>query len=201
MPYLKRLLLLCIVVAYLTSCTGATPEPPTYWPTEGWRTSTPEEQGMDSEMLADMLETIEEQDYDIDSVVVVRHGYMVVDATIFPFEAGSRHIIYSCTKSVISALIGIAIDEGYIEGVNQPALGFFPERTAANLDANKEAITLAYFSHITNRIESEFERQHDMGAQFSAGRVRVLAAPGQVWLVLRVTLAFFLPIGAPHPPR
>ena len=77
---------------------------------------------MDSEMLADMLKTIQEQDYEIDSVAVVRHGYMVADAAAFPFEAGSRHIIYSCTKSVVSALVGIAIDEGYIEGVEQPAL-------------------------------------------------------------------------------
>jgi CubicO group peptidase (beta-lactamase class C family) len=97
---------------------------------------------MDSEMLASMLEVIHEQDYDIDSVVVVRNGYMVADATIFPFEPGSRHIIYSCTKSVVSALVGIAIDEGYIEGVDQTVLGFFPERGAANLDADKEAMTL-----------------------------------------------------------
>jgi CubicO group peptidase (beta-lactamase class C family) len=115
---------------------------PSYWPTEGWRTSTPEKQGMDSEMLAEMLETIQEQGHNIDSVLVVRNGYMVADATIFPFEPGSRHIIYSCTKSVISALIGIAIDKGYIEGVDQPLLDFFPERTAANLDADKEAMTL-----------------------------------------------------------
>jgi CubicO group peptidase (beta-lactamase class C family) len=113
-----------------------------YWPTEAWRTSTPEEQGMDSEVLADMLETIAEQDYDIDGVVVVRNGYMVVDATVYPFELGSRHIIYSCTKSVVSALVGIAIDKGYIEGVDQPTLDFFPERSVANLDADKQAMTL-----------------------------------------------------------
>ena len=143
-PYLNRLLLPCLVVAFLTGCTGATPEPATHWPTEGWSTSTPEQQGMDSEMLADMLEIIEEQDYDVDSVVVVRHGYMVADATVHPFEPGSRHIIYSCTKSVVSALVGIAIDKGYVESVDQPILDFFPERTAANLDANKEAMTLEH---------------------------------------------------------
>jgi len=140
-PYLRWLVLLCIV-ATLTACAGATPELLSQWPTEGWLTSTPEEQGMDSEILADMLEIIQEQDYDIDSVVVVRNGYLVVDATVHPFEPGSRHIIYSCTKSVISALVGIAIDKGYIESVDQPVLDFFPERTAANLDANKETMTL-----------------------------------------------------------
>ena len=97
---------------------------------------------MDSEMLADMLETIQEKDFDIDSVVVVRNGYMLVDATVYPFKPGSRHIIYSCTKSVVSALIGIAIDKGYIKGVDQPILDFFPERTVANLDANKQKIAL-----------------------------------------------------------
>ncbi|MBC8264117.1 MAG: serine hydrolase [Anaerolineales bacterium] len=143
--YLKRLLLLCIVIAFLTGCAGATPESQLhYWPTQTWQASTPEEQGMDSEMLADMLETIEEQDSDVDGVVVVRNGYMVVDTAVYPFEPGSRHIIYSCTKSVVSALVGIAIDHGYIQDVEQPVLDFFPERTAANLAANKKAMTLEH---------------------------------------------------------
>ncbi len=154
-PYFKRLLLLCLVVAFLTGCTGATPtpEPQPLWPTDGWLTSTPEEQGMDSELLANMLETIQERGHDIDSVSVIRNGYMVVDATVHPFEPGSRHIIYSCTKSVISALVGIAIDKGYIEGVDQPILDFFPERAAANLDANKEAMTLEHVLTMATGLE------------------------------------------------
>ena len=108
---------------------------------------------MDSEVLADMLETIQEEDYDIDSVAVVRNGYIVADAAVFPFEAGSRHIIYSCTKSAISALVGIAIDEGYIDSVDQPVLDFFPERTAANLDANKEVMTLEHVLTMATGLE------------------------------------------------
>jgi CubicO group peptidase (beta-lactamase class C family) len=145
-----RILTLLVFLALLlgmTACsekaTPTTAAPtPSYWPTEGWRTSAPEEQGMDSETLADMLEVIQKQDYDIDGVVVVRNGYMVVDAAVYPFEPGSRHIIYSCTKSVVSALVGIAIDEGYIKGVDQRILDFFPERTVTNLDADKQAMTL-----------------------------------------------------------
>ena len=41
-----------------------------------------------------------------------------------------------------STLIGIAIDQGAIESVEQPVLDFFPERSVANLDADKEAMTL-----------------------------------------------------------
>jgi CubicO group peptidase (beta-lactamase class C family) len=123
----------------------ASPEPAeAYWPTEGWRTSTPEEQGMDSEMLAQMLNTIREQGHEIDSVTVIRNGTIVADATVHPFQPDSRHVIHSCTKSIVSALIGIAIDEGHIEGVDQPVVAFFPERSIANLDADKKAMTLEH---------------------------------------------------------
>lgn len=97
---------------------------------------------MDSEKLADMLDAIQEQGYDIDSVLVVRHGHMVLDAYVHPFGPDRKHVIHSCTKSIVSALIGIAIDQGHIEDVDQPMLDIFPERAAANRDANKEAMTL-----------------------------------------------------------
>jgi CubicO group peptidase (beta-lactamase class C family) len=109
-----------------------------------WLTSTPEEQGMDSEELVDMLNYTRNQDYGIENVTIIRNGYMVLNAYFSPFSPGSRHHIYSDTKSVISALIGIAIDQGYIESVDQPILSFFPDRAVANLDANKEAMTLKH---------------------------------------------------------
>jgi CubicO group peptidase (beta-lactamase class C family) len=119
-------------------------ELPDYWPIGGWRTSTPEEQGIDSEKLADMLAHIQEQALDIDSVTVIRNGTMVLDATLGLFPPDSKHIIHSCTKSIISALIGIAIDQGYIESVQQPVQDLFPERSVANLTADKEAMTLEH---------------------------------------------------------
>jgi len=108
---------------------------------------------MDSGMLADMLAAIQEGDYGIHGLVVVRNGYVVLDAAVHPYEPGSRHIIYSCTKSVVSALVGIAVEEGYIEGVDQPVLSFFPGRTAANLDPDKEAMTLEHLLTMTAGLE------------------------------------------------
>ncbi|MES0343881.1 MAG: serine hydrolase, partial [Anaerolineales bacterium] len=78
-----------------------------------------------------------------------RNGYMVADVSIHPFSATSQHNIYSCTKSVVSALAGIAIEQGYIEGLQQPVLSFFPQRTIANRDANKEAMTLEHLLTMT----------------------------------------------------
>jgi metal-dependent hydrolase (beta-lactamase superfamily II)/CubicO group peptidase (beta-lactamase class C family) len=144
--------------------TGAAPEPATAgqntslaksWPTGGWPTSTPEEQGMDSEMLAGMLDTIQKQEYAIDSVTVTRHGSMVADATIHPFRPDSKHIIHSCTKSIVSALIGITLDQGYIKDVQQPVVDLFPGRTVANFDTNKRAMTLEHLLTMTTGLECQ----------------------------------------------
>ncbi len=128
----------------------ATPVPPTpapseseYWPTAGWRTSTPEEQGIDSEKLAELMGYLQEQSgFTIHSLLIVRNGYVVTDAYFYPYSPDQLHDLASATKSFMSTLVGIAIHEGYIESVEQPVLDFFPERTVANLDANKEAMTL-----------------------------------------------------------
>ena len=112
-----------------------------YWPTDEWRTADPEEVGIYSGPLDDMLEAISNRGIGVDSVTVVRDGYVVLDEYFSPYE-GEPHIIYSCTKSVVSTLIGIAIEEGYIESLDVRMLDLFPDRTAGNMNAWKEEMTL-----------------------------------------------------------
>jgi len=112
-----------------------------YWPTDEWRTADPEEVGIYSGLLDDMLEEINNRGIGVDSVTVVRDGYVVLNEYFSPYE-GEPHIIYSCTKSVVSTLIGIAIEEGYIESLDVRMLDLFPDRTAGNMSAWKEEMTL-----------------------------------------------------------
>jgi CubicO group peptidase (beta-lactamase class C family) len=155
--FLKRFLFLSIVLTLVAGCARATPggQPgrTAPWPGDGWQTSTPEEQGMNSEILADMLGTIQERDDGIDSVTIIRHGYLVADATRYPFHPDSKHVIHSCTKSIVSALVGIAIEQGYIEGVDQRVLDLLPGRTVANLDADKQAMTLEHVLTMATGLE------------------------------------------------
>jgi len=59
-----------------------------------------------------------------------------------PFKDGQKHDMYSVTKSVTSALIGIAIDKGYIKDVNQTITELFPNKNISNLDELKKTLTL-----------------------------------------------------------
>src|SRR5687768_1916668 len=89
------------------------------WPTDGWQTSKPEAQGMNSETLAAMLDTIAAQDVSIHSILVIRNGYLVLESYRYPYAADDLHTVYSVTKSITSALFGIAFDQGFIEGGEQ----------------------------------------------------------------------------------
>ena len=128
-----------------------------YWPTRGWQTSTPEEQGIDSELLAKALEFRQQHELNLHSMLVVRHGYIVTDVYFYPFARGAGHDIASIAKSIISTLIGIAIDKGYIQSIKQPVLDFFPERTVANVDVRKKAMTLEHLLTMTSGLDSHDE--------------------------------------------
>lgn len=125
-----------------------------YFPDEKWRVSTPEEQGMSSHTLAVMVEKILLSPNSIDSVTIIRNGYMVLDICFYPFQEDTEHIIHSCTKSVMSTLIGIAIDKGYIKDVNQRLLDFFPGISLSNMTPTKKHITLENVLTMSTGLES-----------------------------------------------
>lgn len=157
-----RTLLIVIMILSVPGC-GTTPTPtaeppsPAYWPTDGWQTSLPEQQGMDSELLARAVEFIRMEDFRVHNMTVIRNGYIVADAYFYPYAPGYTHDLASCTKSFSATLIGIAIKQGHIEGVDQPLLDFFPERSVANIDEQKKTITLEHVLTMSSGLDCHAE--------------------------------------------
>jgi CubicO group peptidase (beta-lactamase class C family) len=116
---------------------------PDYWPTEGWLQSTADEQGLNGTLLEEMLAFCDNTF--LQGIMVVRNGYNVLEEYPDPeFNESSLSDTWSVTKSVISILVGIALDEGYISSLDEAMVSFFPDRTIANLDSQKESITLKH---------------------------------------------------------
>jgi len=121
---------------------------PDYWPTQDWQTSTPEEQGMDSANLLEMVQFYEKEhakneNITIDSVTIIRNGYVVADIYFNPlYPKDTEHIIHSCTKSVMSALIGIAIKRGYIKNVDVPVIDILNDKNIENADERIKKLTV-----------------------------------------------------------
>jgi CubicO group peptidase (beta-lactamase class C family) len=105
--------------------------------------SSPEEQGMSSSKLQEMMDFIESNSLPIHGLVIVRHGYIVWEAYPTPgYDTNTPHRLYSVTKSFTSCLIGIALEKGYIESLNQTMVSFFPNRNITNLNDWKRRITV-----------------------------------------------------------
>ncbi len=127
-----------------------------YWPAESWRNSSPEEQGMDSEMLADLTDAIRESGKGVDSITIIRNGYLVNETFFYPYQKGLLHSLNSCTKSVISALTGIAINDGSIKSVNDRVVDYFPDMAIANNDEQKQSITIKDLMTMSSGIQWDF---------------------------------------------
>jgi CubicO group peptidase (beta-lactamase class C family) len=144
-----------------------------YWPTESWRTSTPEEQGMDSARLNQMLDVIERDRVAIDSVIVVRHGHIVLEKYRRGWHQHTKHHIQSVTKSFTSVLIGIAIHEGLIQNVDQRMVDLFPDYDIANMDARKRSITLLHLLTMSEGMD-----WHELDYPYTDDRNTL----GQMWV-------------------
>jgi CubicO group peptidase (beta-lactamase class C family) len=146
-----RARLLHAAILALGLCVAASLEAvaePNPWPTREWPRSSPEAQGMDSPTLARLIELR----HALKSVLVVRNGYLVLEAYGPSIGPDTRQPIYSCAKSLTSALVGIALDKGYLSSTDSPMLDFFPGRTYANHDRRKRSITLENLLAMTSGV-------------------------------------------------
>lgn len=131
---------------------------PNYWPTQGWRSAAPEEQGCDSAKMAAALQSIRVSDMDIHSLLVIRDGMVITDAYFYPYDGRSPHDMESVTKSIMTTLIAIAAEQGKLQ-LDQTVVSFFPDRTIANLDERKKRITVRHLTGMTSGFQSMgFER-------------------------------------------
>jgi CubicO group peptidase (beta-lactamase class C family) len=121
------------------------------WPTMGWQTSTPEEQGMDSAALAKVVAYGTNRSFD--SLLIARHGKIVLDTYYAPYSADIPHIINSSTKAVIGTLAAMAMKEGLLDSMDHPMLDFFPERGIVVFDDRKKAITVQHLLDMTSGID------------------------------------------------
>ena len=124
---------------------------PAYWPTNGWRESTPTASGMDSLTLEDLTAQIQQSMYgDVHSLLIFRHGYVTFERYFRGYTKKSLHPVYSVTKSITSALVGIALNSGLIVTIDTSMLSFFPEYPSpARMDSNKRLITLRHVLTMT----------------------------------------------------
>ena len=94
------------------------------------------------------------------SMLISRNGELLFENYYNGTGPERQANIKSASKSVISALVGIAIDQGLIEGVDQPLGDFFPDLLQGDENAAKRAITIEDLLTMRSGLETTSNRNY-----------------------------------------
>jgi CubicO group peptidase (beta-lactamase class C family) len=103
--------------------------------------TTAEAQGMDSGVLSRGLRGLAGETGHLHSLLIARNGCLVVEAYRAPYTRDRKHYLNSATKAVLSALTGIAVQEGRLRE-DSAVVSLLPAYAAADDDPRRRAITV-----------------------------------------------------------
>tara|TARA_B110000879_G_scaffold195289_1_gene263859 strand:+ start:4146 stop:5147 length:1002 start_codon:yes stop_codon:yes gene_type:complete len=123
----------------------------------------------------------------LNSLLISHQGQLVVEDYFNGWQGRRPANMKSASKSVISALIGIAIDEGYIESVTVPIVEYFPNHLSLQSSPEKLNITVEDLLTMQSGLKTTSNRNYgkwvlsDNWVEFALNQPLV-AEPGEAML-------------------
>lgn len=174
---------------------------------DGLKTGTIAESGLDLETLGQAVNRMNSGRYsEVHSMLIYKDGRLVLEEYFnghrYKYDAPKHlsdwvlwnadqlHSIMSVTKSITSACIGIAIDRGYIEDVNQSIFDYLPTHQHLN-NGGKSEITIEHLLTMTSGLE-----WYEWNAPYSSPENPMIG----VWYSEKGPITFFLEAALVHEP-
>lgn len=132
---------------------------------DDWEVSTPEEQGLDPELVAELYYDAAQLDTPY-SVLVIKDGTLIAEEYFNEGSVDQKTLLQSVSKSYISALVWIAIEQGCISGIDAKLVDFFPEIVGQITDPRKEQITIEQMLQMRSGYPDEETNQEYMDALY-----------------------------------
>ena len=137
---------------------------------DGLTVGSIENAGLDAAAIKQMVEKIADGTHkNVHSVLIVKDGKLVVEEYFYEYDRDRLHQLRSTTKSFISALIGIAIEKGFIKSKNEAVLPFFPEYDPKNPSADKKTITIENLLTHQSGLDCDDDDQKSAGNELKMG--------------------------------
>ncbi|NUO48521.1 MAG: beta-lactamase family protein [Polyangiaceae bacterium] len=158
-----------------TGATGAGGSVPSdvVYPVPDWTVENPADHGIDPAALAAAMTAAES--LESHCLVVVRHGVIVGEGYWQGKHADSTDKSFSVAKSYTSALVGIAIERGDIESLEQSASDFIPEWQGTE----HESITIRHLLSMTSGLDWNLFSDYVAMATFSSNQSEYAVDLGQ----------------------
>lgn len=173
---------------------------------DGWETAHLSDQDIEVTPIEEMVSMVKNNEYrNIHGILLIRHNRLVLEEYFAGYAYNGEHWVFydrhtlhfiaSCTKSFTSALVGIAIDRGFISSLDTRLKDFFPEFENVDWSGGKDRITLRHLLTMTAGLDwnewevSYFDPDNNINQMrdywypllFVVSRPMALE-PGTVWL-------------------
>ncbi len=116
-----------------------------------WPTRPPEEVGLDPNGLNAALDYLEESN--TQGVAMIKDGFLVAERYLGGFTDETRHESFSVAKSFSGGLVGIAIEQGLLSGVDEKVCQFYDEWDCADPNDPRSRITLRHVMTLSTGLE------------------------------------------------
>jgi len=97
---------------------------------------------MNQNNFKELEQAISSDHRNIAGITVLKKGEKLYENYFNGFSTNDAFHVFSVTKSIISSLIGIAIDQGYIKSIDQRVLDFFPDYTLKRGEKTAQLVTI-----------------------------------------------------------
>lgn len=118
-----------------------------------WNYSTPEEHGIDSKVIQKVYDGL--KDKDVRSCIVIKDEKIISEYYKPGYNKNSIFSLQSVSKSITSALVGIAIDQGLIKSVDDPAYIYCPQLANAKNPVMKTITVKQLLNHTSGLLGTD----------------------------------------------
>jgi len=134
------------------------------------KSNYPEKHGFDSKILSELVKVVKNENINVNSILIQRNNTTIFNTSFYPQKAEYKHDVASITKSITSLLVGISIDKGYIESVDQKISDFFPNNKSLFNTEYKKKITIEHLLTMTSGICSDFSQGENLRESIKTSR-------------------------------
>lgn len=120
----------------------------------------------DSAAFYNLMVRLIRQDYGrLESILIIKDRELILEEYFYGYDRTQVHNIHSCTKSVTSLLLGIALDRHNRVTVEQPIFSFFPQYDSLKNEANGQILLKHLLTMTAGFKEEESEKTHEPSDQ------------------------------------
>ncbi len=121
---------------------------------DGWKTNDLRSLNVDTTLIYKLFSQLNDRENKIHSVLLVKGDQIIIEEYLNGQVIDQKHDLRSATKSIISILLGIAIDKGFIDSVNDPISKYLKSPLPKkNLDDRKEKITIKHLLTMSSGLD------------------------------------------------